>query len=990
MAPPGCLPRCRHRGSVRRRGRARHPPPPPRSPSRGPGFPSAARRCAREDRRGSDRPAGAGTRPGRREPRAPHREATADDGARIATAAAAPTPAAVRARLAPGKSAARNARRARPSRFPRHASPPSPLREGPEEPPPPSPEGLPAALSLAIRHRPPARRRPDGRPSPDEQKEPGKGRESAFGRGGAEHPSLPHTVGPHAAYERAGPRENSGRAQARAPTRARKPATGVRRRRPQSGEARGRPPHPAKPARTDRRRIGAGGVESEERGVRRAPASLSLGPAARGTARAGGPADGRRRAPSRERACGPPVVPAEAGVGGPSERTDRGRVSDAARGPGRAARAPRQAPAPTGAHRRADRPARRATALPTLTAPASFAGSDPRERHRGRDGGGTAATAAAGGDRPRHSTARRRLGRGTAPRRGASPPHPPRGGEAGGRPRRRPTPAAGPSRDAAGKEPGPLRSFGFGQRGPASSRVPVFSPFFFLSRLSGRPAPPFPNHLRRLGLALESHNARGARNGVRLGLTRPRGRPPARRPVTGERDRPPARLGRREPPARGASPLRHVPPPGRAESTGRARGDSDPTRRARPGHRGPSAGAARSAAGGSATKEHLTQPGTVKTPPRQREGRHLACDGKRIGKETALPEHPTLPAAARRATKAQRRPRSWDNSNGCPAGKAGNPAPRSCASNKSGTRPRETPTRPRPPAPAARQRHPLHSPVTAEEERGGCRHPPAAADGGFLSETTAGRDRLATAHNLRLQGPTTPRFCRTRLSVPRLRATSKKKVRESRPGGRPPLRPHTRLEEADLLERTPARRQPRQPGQARHHRPPPASWLFRAGRDRRARRRRLAHDISQGSLSGSSPQRLGRAGHRGRPPAPRECARYAGPRLRAEEGGRLQRHPAAGRAGRGAATPSPTQPQRATPVTEPLEQPEKGRGKAARPTERPRGTPGTRNTRWANKSGGAGNEAPPPRPTGPSSGILGESGGHQAEGPGTHPAHPRL
>lgn len=58
-----------------------------------------------------------------------------------------------------------------------------------------------------------------------------------------------------------------------------------------------------------------------------------------------------------------------------------------------------------------------------------------------------------------------RLGRGTARHTRGLPHPPPSGGEAG-RPRRRPTPAAGPSRAAAGKEPGPLRSFSFGRRGP--------------------------------------------------------------------------------------------------------------------------------------------------------------------------------------------------------------------------------------------------------------------------------------------------------------------------------------------------------------------------------------------------------------------------------------------------------------------------------------------------------------------------------------------
>ena len=77
QAPRGCLPRCRPRRSVHPRGRARHPPPSPRPPARGPGFPSVARRCAREESRGSGRPAGAGRDPA--EPRPP-KPATATEG----------------------------------------------------------------------------------------------------------------------------------------------------------------------------------------------------------------------------------------------------------------------------------------------------------------------------------------------------------------------------------------------------------------------------------------------------------------------------------------------------------------------------------------------------------------------------------------------------------------------------------------------------------------------------------------------------------------------------------------------------------------------------------------------------------------------------------------------------------------------------------------------------------------------------------------------
>ena len=319
-------------------------------------------------------------------------------------------------------------------------------------------------------------------------------------------------------------------------------------------------------------------------------------------------------------------------------------------------------------------------------------------------------TGGSGGRRPAQARKAPGAGNGSA----ARDPSPTRRRAAerrGTRPRQRPTPAAGPSRAAAGKEPGPLRSFGFGRRGP----------LFSLRFSSPGGHAPFRESASR------PRHARHAGRGARLGLTRPRGRP-ARRPVAG--DRPPARLSRRRElrPERNAPPGRAPSPPGHAEkSTGCARGDSDPTRRVRPGHRGPSAGAARSAAGGGAAEErravrargglfspnraaagfsfprllslslsgvflslgssssrtaaqsaargrhprgnttragastskprvvfegHLRargatrpshSPGRSSRPPGSGSGDNLACDGKRIGKETALPEHRTPP-----------------------------------------------------------------------------------------------------------------------------------------------------------------------------------------------------------------------------------------------------------------------------------------------------------------------------------------------------------
>ncbi|XP_053789958.1 translation initiation factor IF-2-like [Vidua chalybeata] len=207
MAPPGCLPRCRPRGSVHRRGRARHLPPPPRPPSRGPGFPSVARRCAREDRRGSARPADAGRRPGRRAPRRPRRpEAAAgaggdddddDDGAGKAPAAAPPPPPPPPPRLPAGGS------RTRPRA---HA-----LRHGPERP-----EGSALGLFPLPRQGPP---RPESGTLPLGQSPAprcGKGRRSRL----LPAPKAP----PDSHHPSPGARQGGGRASGRGPCRAPPPS----------------------------------------------------------------------------------------------------------------------------------------------------------------------------------------------------------------------------------------------------------------------------------------------------------------------------------------------------------------------------------------------------------------------------------------------------------------------------------------------------------------------------------------------------------------------------------------------------------------------------------------------------------------------------------------------------------------------------------------------------------------------------------------------
>lgn len=277
MAPPGCLPRCHPRGSVHRRGRARHLPPPPRRPSRGPGFPSVARRCAREDRRGSGRPAGAGTRPDRQAhlagpaERPPRRRGEERRRRRRRTARRAGR---TRGRAHP-EAAAPERPEARPLEFLCHArgaarpgsggflpagkAPLSPVREGPEEPPPPSPEGLDRlSPSLAIPHRPP-RGATAGRPASRSTGEAARG--GAGAPPGGAVPSTPPSS-TRAALSRARRRAGLGRTRGRRGARA-VLRTGDRRSAAPDAAARGSGPAAPPPSggdgpAADRRKSGGG------------------------------------------------------------------------------------------------------------------------------------------------------------------------------------------------------------------------------------------------------------------------------------------------------------------------------------------------------------------------------------------------------------------------------------------------------------------------------------------------------------------------------------------------------------------------------------------------------------------------------------------------------------------------------------------------------------------------------------------------------------
>ena len=190
--------------------------------------------------------------------------------------------------------------------------------------------------------------------------------------------------------------------------------------------------------------------------------------------------------------------------------------------------------------------------------------------------------------------------------------HPQRGGAG-------PTPAAGPSRVAAGKEPGPLRSFLSPARGTA-----------------------LPSPARRGRARARAPAPRGM---GRPGLTRPRGRPGCRSQAIGGKGE--EALG--SPPAAGA--------PDVLEETATRRGGCDP------GTEAP-AGAARSAAGGGAARkaDAAAAPaaeGDAPLPPAARLGAHPGGCGPhaRFPCPVFSAQPPHRPSAARGQHPRVPRPR---------------------------------------------------------------------------------------------------------------------------------------------------------------------------------------------------------------------------------------------------------------------------------------------------------------------------------------------
>lgn len=314
MAPPGCLPRCHLRGSVRRRGRARHPLPPPRQSFSGPGvsLSSPALRPRGPPRLGPPRRDG-GTRPGHREPRTPrNREAAAAAAARgwppspQRRPAAAHTHVRPRPEARPGTSGG-----ARPVRvpLPREGAvrPGAGFLPGGTEPRLPGAGRAGGAASSEPRRPSRATLCPSpcaigrrcataGRPAAAwRAKERGMGGGCASGRGRAGHPSLPHAGGSLARQKgRAGlgrTRAAGARAGASTGSEHRRPAFGGAGR--GGGEARGPVASPRSPAGTDRQRTGAG------RGVGKTPPRRLRRHALRGPAATSGVARGEPRPQAR-------------------------------------------------------------------------------------------------------------------------------------------------------------------------------------------------------------------------------------------------------------------------------------------------------------------------------------------------------------------------------------------------------------------------------------------------------------------------------------------------------------------------------------------------------------------------------------------------------------------------------------------------------------------------------------------------------------------
>ncbi|XP_064499787.1 collagen alpha-1(II) chain-like [Pseudopipra pipra] len=907
MAPRGCLPRCRPRGSVRPRGRARRPPPPPPPPGSGTGVslsspappPRGRLRLGPPRRRGDGRPAN-GARPAR----GPERPARA-----LALPRRPCGPAA-------GGGSEEPPPRKAPSRPPPFAFSLSAVaRRAPTAPlAPRAPRGPPALAASEPPPRPLARARGgEGRGS--DRGADGRGAAAAAGR---RPPS----------DER---REKEGRA-ARLPAAA-PPGTLAARSRRAGAEERaagsgqlGAAARPGGPARTAFG--GAARPGSPLPAGTRAPAGRPRPALRRGTDRRRTGAEGRAGLRGSERAAAdlrPPGRDARFSFATilPPEPKDLGF-------PGAARRVMGITP-----------PDRQSASFMVGTTTAASRGlaflslARPRARH-------AAGRGSAGADPPPKPArpAGRRLGRAappdvleeTATRRGGRGPVP----EA---------PSARAARSAAGGGAATRCALRRYLRAGGASPRAFFFPPFSLSPLSGSPSRLRPH--RRPALLAAGTHGRHPDPGRHRHLACFYPRTPEK--LAGPRGRHTARYGEEAPPRREGRHLAcHGKPTGRGDRPARTPASAAPLGRPRRSA-GPPGALSHASRKASSIVTRGTAPRPLSLSLPLRGGRHVPQAADAGGPHATL--HGSLPA--RQEAGAAGRP-APDNPRFRPRRAHGRPPQSGTSSVRKRHRTCRGATGFRPPR---GRRLPPERPGDGDGEKN--KKPPrkkharlslavlaTAARGSGRGPRPSLPDSLSLPTGSRLGGGR-PLPGRSRalthflfpgaLGVLRLKAAGakiKKTEKKGREGA--PLRPQPGPRPTDLRGTQPSGSQAGGAGPtARAARPP---WLSRRPKRREGRGAAASpangHRASPGLPGDSVGFSVCRRGRRPQPgrPAPPPSARWAGPRLRAEEGGTNKRAEAC--RGRRLARPS------GGPVTEPLRQPA-GPRRGRTPTASPRHAAGT-------------------------------------------------
>ncbi|XP_064499702.1 collagen alpha-1(I) chain-like [Pseudopipra pipra] len=973
MAPRGCLPRCRPRGSVRPRGRARRPPPPPPPPGSGTGVslsspappPRGRLRLGPPRRRGDGRPAN-GARPAR----GPERPARA-----LALPRRPCGPAA-------GGGSEEPPPRKAPSRPPFAFSLSAVARRAPTAPlAPRAPRGPPALAASEPPPRPLARARGgEGRGS--DRGADGRGAAAAAGR---RPPS----------DER---REKEGRA-ARLPAAA-PPGTLAARSRRAGAEERaagsgqlGAAARPGGPARTAFG--GAARPGSPLPAGTRAPAGRPRPALRRGTDRRRTGAEGRAGLRGGERAAAdlrPPGRDARFSFATilPPEPKDLGF-------PGAARRVMGITP-----------PDRQSASFMVGTTTAASRGlaflslARPRARH-------AAGRGSAGADPPPKPArpAGRRLGRAappdvleeTATRRGGRGPVP----EA---------PSAGAARSAAGGGAATRCALRRYLRAGGASPRAFFFPPFSLSPLSGSPSRLRP-HRRPTLLAAGTHG-RHPDPGRHRHLACFYPRTPEK--LAGPRGRHTARYGEEAPPRREGRHLAcHGKPTGRGDRPARTPASAAPLGRPRRSA-GPPGALSHASRKASSIVTRGTAPRPLSLSLPLRGGRHVPQAADAGGPHATL--HGSLPA--RQEAGAAGRP-APDNPRFRPRRAHGRPPQSGTSSVRKRHRTCRGATGFRPPR---GHRLPPERPGDGDGEKN--KKPPrkkharlslavlaTAARGSGRGPRPSLPDSLSLPTGSRLGGGRPPPG-RSRAAGAKIKKTEKK----GREGA--PLRPQPGPRPTDLRGTQPSGSQAGGAGPtARAARPP---WLSRRPKRREGRGAAASpangHRASPGLPGDSVGFSVCRRGRRPQPgrPAPPPSARWAGPRLRAEEGGtnkraearrgrRLARHRAVPSPSPSGNRPGPGEAARPPPVpgTPPAPLPPGSRGQGAatqaraifgalgrrpgkkparaRPFE-PRPPTARNNARRRRRTTGAGlrsahrkDETPPPRrprTPSPSPGALGE------------------